>query len=410
MGWGVGLVGLAALSLAGGATSCASTLSDGELGTPRVVGTLRGAPPMDVLPPVSDRAGNVYVLAGKRTVPEVSVFIGRAGGGFTSGCTLTKGDRLGPLGWVGFGQDRQWYWSGGALVAVTAFGDCRRVLDRDPATGTDLEFLAVFPRVADRPSSTTLVGILRGPSDPLPFTAIVDLDSNVYTTLRAFEPADAKDIVIHGVGARAASRQGFLVTSFKQGDAIRVEGRFYDQDGALTARVGIANPGALTPYGVHGFLQASGAGLVAGVTNDKRLLLFDSTGGRAIDVAGIEPVGVHAWNDALFLVGMVGGRPAIAPILDSGALGQVVLWESSQSIADALRAPVDVTDDRAPPRRTVRFDSPRAAIGPAPLVTEHTSHPYARDTTLTLIAGPTVGEGAAAFTEIAVAPVGVAYP
>jgi len=401
---------LVALATAVASASCASTLTEGQLGTPRFIGTLRGAPPMDVLPPVSDRAGNLYILAGAREAPDVAVFVGRAGGGFTTGCKLTKGDRLGPLGWVGFGQDRQWYWSGGALVAVTSNGDCRRVLDRDPLSGSDLTFTAVFPWVADRSSRSTVVAMIKTPSDPSPFTAIVDLDSNAYATLRPFEPGSAREVVIHGVGASAKKRTEFMVTSFTEGDALRTEGRFFDEEGGLTARVAIPNPGALTAYGIRGFLQGNAGGLVAGVTNEKKLVLFDRSSARVTDVPGMDPVGVHVWDDALYVVGISSGRPTIAPILDSGTVGDVTLWDASAGLVAKLAGPLDVTDDRAPPRRTIRFDAPRNAVGPFPLVTEHSSHRYARDTTLVLVAGASFGTGASAFTQLAVAPAGVSYP
>lgn len=397
--------------LAFASSSCAETLADGALGTPRMVGYVRGTPPdVAVLPPVSDRAGNLYVLAGSRNLPEANVFVGRAGGGFSSGCRLTKGDRVGPLGWVGFAQERQWYWSGGALVSVTAAGDCRRVLDRDPSSGTDLQFRAIFPWVADRPSRTSAVALVQSPADPLPFTVRLDLEAGIYTTPRAFVPEDARDLVVHGVGASAALREGYLVASFTQGESIRVEARFYDEDGVLTSRVGIPDPGEIPPFGIRGYLQANDAGLVAGLTEDKRLVLFDRASARVVGVDGLDPVGVHVWDGALFLVGTAGGGPVVAPILDSGAVGAPVAWVSSQALARAFGRPIEVTDDRAPPRRTTRLGEPRVPSGPFPLLTDHTSHRYAEGTTLVLVGGPTIGEGPNAFTLLAVAPAGVSYP
>jgi len=403
-------IGLVAIATVVSSLSCATTLTEGELATPRFLGTLRGAPPMDVLPPVSDRAGNLYVLAGTRGAPDVAVYVARAGGGVTTGCKLTKGDRFGPLGWVGFAQDRQWYWSGGALIAMTWGGGCRRVLDRDPVSGSDLTFAAVFPWVADRSSRSTLVAMIKTPSDPSPFMAVVDLDSNTYMSPRPFEPAAARDIVVHGVGASAKARAEFMVVSFMDGNARRTEGRFFDEEGAVTATVAIPNPGGLTEYGLRGFLQSNESGLVAGLTQDRRLVLFDRSSARVTDVRGMDPVGIHVWDDALYVVGVAGKRPVIAPILDAGTVGDVAVWEASEAIAAELAGPVDVTDDRALPRRTMRFDAPRNAVGPFPLVTDHTSHRYARGATLVLVAGASFGSGASAFTQLAVAPVGVRYP
>lgn len=402
-------IGALAIVLAGVSVSCSDTLAEGEIGTPRVVGNVRGLPPIPVYAPAADRAGNVYILAGTRDLPEVTAFVGRVGGGFSGGCRLTKGDKLGPLGWVGFSQDTQWYWAGNALVRMKSVADCSRVLDRDPASGTDLLMRAVFPWVRDTPSKTTMVAMAGGPGDPQPFTLVIDLAAEIYTSRRAFEPANARDVNVLGAGASAKLRQEFAVLSFVVGDTRRTEGRFLDENGELVGRIPIANAGDIPAYGIRGFLEASDAGLVAGLTNDKRLVLFDGESGRTIPVTGMDPVGVHRWDGALYLVGSADDRPVIAPILDDGSLGPVALWSAAARLDGVLRGAIDVTDDRTPPRRSLRFDPARPAHR-FPLVTEHTSVHYADNTTLTLIAGPTFGEGADAFSMIAVVPVGVTYP
>lgn len=405
---------LIACAVAGlGLASCASSLGEGQLGMARTLGYVLGTPPtMQVLPPISDRAGNIYVLAGSRKAPETAAFVMRAGGGVSAGCNVTKSDRVGPIGWVGFAQDRAYYWAGGALVQLRSSGDCKPVLDRDPVTNTELFFKAVFPWVADRPSHTTAVALVQATTDPNPFTILLDLDPDrqVYTLPRAFEPASARNVVVLGTGASASLRQGFLVTSFEDGDEIRVEARFYDEEGLLLSRVGVPDPGEIPPFGFVGFLQANASGLVAGVTEDKRLLLFDRSGARWVGTRGLDPVGVHVWNDGLWLVGTAGGQPAVAEIADNGAVGGPIAWDSSNRILGALGAPLDVSDDRSPPRRATRFDTPRNATGPFPLLTAHSSHPYGKDETLLLVGGPSVGQGVSAFTELAVVPVGVAYP
>lgn len=404
------LVFAAVLALA--ATSCAEQLGEGSLGEARALGYALGEPPtMQVIAPISDRDGNVYVLVGNRKAPQVQAFVMNAGGGVTSGCDFVKGDRVGPIGWVGFAQSRAYYWSGGQLVQLRANGGCRAVLDRDPTTGTQLFFRAVFPWIADRPSRTTAVALVQSPSDPTPLTVQLDLDVDrqVATTPRAFEPASARNVSVLGVGASAALRQGFLVASYQVDDAVRVDARFYDEEGAIVARVAVPDPGQIGPLGFVGFLQANDAGLVAGLTEDKRLLLFDKSGARWAQPRGIDPVGVHAWKGALWLVGTAQDQPAVESIADDGALGAPIAWDSSKRILAALGRPLEVTDDRVPPRRATRFDTPRSPT-PFPLVTPHGSHPYASDTTLTVIGGPSIGQGPSAFTLLAVAPVGVAYP
>lgn len=402
---------VASFALAG--TSCAEQLGEGTLGSARALGYVLGLPPnMPVLPPISDRDGNIYVLAGSRKAPETFSFVMNAGGGVSGGCNVGKGDRVGPVGWVGFAQSRAYYWSGAALVQLRSSGDCRQILDRDPGTGTALFFRAVFPWVADRPSRNTAVALLQGSNDPTPLTVLLDLnpDRTVATTPRPFEPSGARNVVVLGVGASAALRRNFLVVSYQEGEATRVEARFYDEEGAVISRVSVPDPGQIGPLGFVGFLQANDAGLVAGLTEDKRLLLFDTSGARWVAPRGLDPVGVHRWKGSLWLVGTAQDQPAVGAIADNGALGGPIAWDSSNRILGTLSRPLEVTDDRVPPRRATRFDAPRNPTAPFPLVTQHSSHPYGTDTTLTLVAGPSTGEGVSAFTLLAVAPVGVAYP
>lgn len=415
---------IGALLLASLTHGCASLLPDGDIGTPRVFGLFRGSPPdVQLYAPVADRGGNIYVLGGKRDVADVTAFIGRPGGSFTASCRLTKGDRPGPIGWVGSASatkglttggadvsrpDRQWYWSGNALVGLSSLGNCYRVLNRDPSTGADLVFEAILPWVQDAPSTTTLIALLRASSDELPFTVRVDLNANVYTTPRGFEPEDARNLVVHGAGANPEKSEGWVLLSFDEGGSRRIEGRYYDEGGELTARVPIDVGDELPAYGVRGFLHANDAGLVAGLVSDGRLVLFDRGGGRTVKVGGMRPVGLHVWDGSLYVVGTSGNQPVIASILDEGSVTEPAVWQSSKDLLAALQPGLLVTDDRQPPRRTTRFDAPRA-VDAFPLITEHTSHRYAEGETLLAIAGPVYGEGDGAFTLVAVAPAGVSY-
>lgn len=375
-----------------------------------MLGTARTAPPMAVLAPVTDRSGNVYVLAGSRDLTDVNVFVARKGGGVYSGCHITKGDSLGAIGWVGFTDTRQFYWSGGSLVAVNgANGDCRAVLDRDPATGTELSFRGVFPWVNDTPSKTTLNAFIQSPSDPVPYMVTVDLNARISTVSRPFTPDGAANVVIHGTGANAKLRNGVVLLSYERNDKRSTFGRFYDEEGELSDTVSIAGAGDVPAYGIRGFLQESDQGLVAGLTSDNRVVLFDASGGRIVAAPNMEPGGIHYWDGSLYLVGMANNRPVLAPIDDSGQIGAVVPWASSSRIAGNLGT-LDIVDDRVPPARTFAFRPARNAIGPFPLVTEQSSFKYADGTTLMLLAGPTFGEDTDAFTQIAVTPVGVSYP
>src|SRR5262249_48640118 len=100
--------------LVGMLAGCVDYLAPGEGGAIRYFGGVGSTPgmPLPMLPPISDRDGNSYVLAGLQTNPFVTAFTGQAGGGWASGCTLHKNDNRGTHGWVGRAQSKAWYWSG----------------------------------------------------------------------------------------------------------------------------------------------------------------------------------------------------------------------------------------------------------------------------------------------------------
>ena len=86
------LIALALVCALGG---CVDYLDPGEHGVMRYFGEVRGDAPLALLPPIADRDGNVYVLYGARDLSTALVFVGHAGGGWTSGCTAHKGDSRG---------------------------------------------------------------------------------------------------------------------------------------------------------------------------------------------------------------------------------------------------------------------------------------------------------------------------
>ena len=392
--------------------ACVPSLEEGTLGLPRVVGSVRGKPPLEVIAPTSDRSGNLYILAGSKARPDLQLFVGQAGGGFVSGCRLTKDDTIGVHGWVGRAQERSWYWSGRALVAVNGrTGDCKRVLDRDPSTGSDLSFRAVLPWVSDTPSLTSVVALVDTPTDATPFTVRVDLNAGIYTTPRPFEPAFAREVVIHGVGAHLESKTGVALLGFKVGPEVRTEVRFFGPDGESLASGPVSGGGTLTPYSVRGFLAFSKDGFGAGVLNDKRIVVFSRAGGQVrASLPDFDAVGAHSRSGNVFLAGTSPRGAAIVRLGPDGAFGPVEPYTASARAGATLSGPVEVTDDRAPPRRAMTFDAPKNAIGPFPFVGEHSPDAYSDNATLLLIGGATYGEGANVFTQIAVAPYGYEAP
>lgn len=408
-GGGKAAVVLAAIVAAG--IACERPISPGEHGTLRLAGRAPGEAPLHLLPPVSDRAGNVYVLYGATNIPSTIVYAAKNGGGWTSGCKLTKGDTFGAHGWVGFDEEHQWYWSGDALVSVAGrTGDCHRVLDTDPGTDANLLFRAVLPWVRDAPSRRSLVALVQSPIDPAPFSARVDLDAEILTNIRAFDPPDARDVKILGVGANREEGEGVVLLQFTREGSVYSEARYYDANAKLVAVSTIPLDATLEQYSVLGFLQPGPSGLYAGLLASGAVLTFDKGGGRATPVDRMAPVGVHKWGDELFLVGTASGHPVIARIDDRGQIGAVQRWDSSERAAANLQHPIDVNDDRSLPSTTTTFTSPRTAMGEFPFLHPHALTPHATGTTLWLVAGPSFDTGGAKITAFAMAPFGVSYP
>ncbi len=391
--------------------SCPGPPEVGEYGRFRYVGRTIGEAPLPLLPPVADGSGTVYTLAGDIKLPQVTAFVSRVGGGEVGGCTFTKGDSFGAHGWVGFTQDKQFYWSGDALVEMNSFGNCRRVLDHDPGTDADLEFKAVLPWVRDTPSRQSLVVLVRSPVDAAPLSALVDLNANLLANVRPFEPKDASDVKIIGVGADRETNQGVVLLRYNVGDEVRHEARFYDKNADLTATASIRTE-PLAEYGVRGYLELADGGLIVGLLDDARLVALDRSGGRIIEIDkdSIEPVGVHRWEGRLYLVGESDGQPVIAEIGDDGVPGTPSIWEASQLAESALRGSVTILDDRSRPARNTTWTDVTSAIGNHPFLSAHSPIQHAPGTTLWLVAGPSFDTGGARITSFAMAPVGIEYP
>jgi hypothetical protein len=397
--------------IAFGLGACSSTPEPGEIGKLRFAGRVLGSPPLRLLPPYADPQGTVYTLYGALDFKEVVVHRTKYGGGEQSLCAgATKGDRYGAHGWVGFAvPERAWYWSGDALVAVSG-NTCGLVLDRDPSTNVNLMFRAVLPWVRDAPSRDSIVAFVQSPVDPTPFSVMVDLDRNFMSNVRAFEPADAREVQTIGVGAWREKNVGFIVLQYKSGGDVVVEGRKYDATASMTSRA-IIPSGRLPEYGVRGYLQMAEDGLVVGLLSDGRLIEFDESGGRILDPPqGLKPVGVHKWEDKLWLVGLQSDRPALAPITESGEPGAVEPWTASAEAASALQGPQEVIDDRALPSRRVTWPDVRSAIGDYPFLSPFSPTPHAEGTTLWAVAGPRYDVGGIQETSFAVAPFGIRYP
>ncbi len=395
---------LGLVMLAIGLASCGDALGDGTYGTFRFIGRVKGTAPLAVLPPISDRTGNIYTLYGSILLPETAAFVSKVAGSSGQTCTLTKGDNFGAHGWSGFAEDRAWYWSGFALVSVTAVGGCDRVLDVDPQTNADLLFRAVMPWVRVASARRSLVALVQNPTDLAPFSALVDLERGILTNVVEI-PGGKLEIL--GVGAEPGADR--RVTLARRGT--RMEALFFDQDANFTGSAAVA--GAAPPeYGVVGTLRMNEQGTVVGLTSLGGLLVFDRSGGGlvAIDPA-ITPVGVHLWEDAFYVVGTNGGRPVVLPLDAAGRPGAPFAWDTSEVAARNLGGTLVVRDDRTFPARETSWTDVKSAIGASPFLSAASPWPHSPGTTLWVVAGPVIDTGGGRpFTSIAIAPVGIAYP
>ncbi len=397
--------------VAAGASACVEVPAPGDFGELRYAGNVKGETPLSLLPPISDRHGNAYVLYGSRAPEEPRLFVGHHGGGWSGGCTLTAGTAFGVHGMVGRGRDRAWYWSGDALVGASgATGGCNAVLPNDPSSGSALSFRAVVPWVRETPSRTTTIAWLQAPTDPVPFQAVIDLDAEVYTSLEAFSPANASQITVLGVGADAVENEAVVLVRYELNGATVVEARFIDSAGNELAETRVPGLELLPAYGVRGYLQRAPSGLFAGLDVEGQLVVVDhDAGARRTLPAGLEPVGVHRWNDELFVVGVAEGLPALARIDDKGEVGKLRAWEASLDAVKDLGGAIVVIDDRSLPSQETTWKGPRTAMERFPFLHEHRLDHHADDTTSWLVAGPSFSAGGESRTAIAFAPVGLAY-
>jgi len=404
-----------AASLAVTSLGCGPPLDVGEFGDFRYAGNARvqddGTIPM--LPPMSDRDGNAYVLYGDVNLLERKLYIGNVAGGWFSGCIdLTQGNDFGVHGFVGRAQSTVWYWNGYALIrAAPTPPYCSRVLEFDPKSDALLNFLAVVPWVRETPSRTTTLAYVQAPSDPLPFRVVVDLQRNIYTNVAEFEPSNAEEVTVLGTGGILQKGEGVFIVRYRVGETVRTAARFIDYQGQRLDSIGLSGLENLPPYGIIGYVQGNSEGLYAFLDVEGQVTTFDKSGSRRRAVGSMNPVGIQEWGGDLYLVGTSsGGRPRIAPILDNGSFGDTRTWGAAEAAADNLDSKIVVTDDRSLPSRDTTWKNPRTAIGTNFFVSPHKLDHYAQDTTTWLVTGPSFG-AQSGNEQIAIAwvPVGISY-
>lgn len=400
---------------------CTGTPAPGELGTPRFFDQVRGGTPLPMAPPIHDRDGNAYVAYGDLDTLEVAAYVGHLGRGWSGSCNvLAEAAQYGLHGWLGRSQNRAWYWAGTALVRLRGTsGDCRRLLRTDPTSGARIDFLGILPNVRLTPSLTSMVALIKSPTDPLPFVGLIDLNAVRYISLEEFEPSNASEISVLGVGADQDLQEGVMVLRYTVGEQVRTEARFYDFDANLLETVRLSGLENTREYGLRGYLQADESGLWAGLdygtdragmpVSPPLVLVLDKSGGEVKNPNLEVPVGIHKWEGKLYLVGESGGAPAVSAFDAGGDLTSPDRWDASLEFADNLGSRIQVLDDRALPSRRVNWNNPRTAMGRFPFLSEHSLDPYADGTTAWLIAGPTFQTSGDDRTAVAYVPAGIAY-
>ena len=120
-------------------------------------------------------------------------------------------------------------------------------------------------------------------------------------------------------------------------------------------------------------------------------------------------MGVQAWGGTLWLTGVSGDQPLIAPIQESLEIGIPQNWDSAYDLGKRINEGVVVLDERTDPSRQEHWQDAVTAMALQPLLTPHPLDVHTTETTGWLIAGPSY-ESINTYTSVAFAPVGVSFP
>ncbi|MBX2797252.1 MAG: hypothetical protein KTR31_06290 [Myxococcales bacterium] len=386
------------------AASCTPQLPSGEWGTLRYFGNLLGEPPMRLLPPLTDRQGNVHVLYGAPDRADTQVFVGRRSGGWTGGCSAHRGVG-GVHGFVGRSDERTWYWSGTALVEVDGrTGACSQILRDDPVSGTELLFLGVAPFIDETPSRRFAYALVQGATGAPQFL-MVDLDSALPFNSTPLEAEDRGSVEVIGTGAWTALRITVFVVR-RDGETVVL---FVDRFGDIQRQLVVDLPNDVGAYGIQGMMQFSDGGIGAGLIGGDRVLVVSVNEARVRDV-GFEAQGLLRFSGRLFVTGEDGDGLAIAEVGADGTLGATQPFRSARIATNGLDGEIAVNDERGDPARPRSWTDPVSAIGSRPLVSPYPIDSYTLWSAGWLVAGPNFDSGVEPVTAVAFAPVGVELP
>jgi len=398
---------------------CGEVLEPGQWGTFRYFNQLSGETPMRLVPPLSDRDGNVYVLHGNEGWLGGTVFVGHHLGGWSGGCQLhTSGIAEGTVkGLLGTGQDQAWWWSGITLGKVSGeTGMCQRIIRYDPISQAEVNVLAAVPWIEETPSRTTLLAMVQSYTDDHPYIVVVDLALDRYTEYRSYDPDGHSDLYVLGTGGSDQLHRGYIVTTYLRSGNRVVEAVVLDETGETVATVPIdlTLPAELAAdidqYAVQGFLQVSDGGLVAGLLGDGRVLVFNEERGGPKTIEAFTPRGLAKYDGRLWVTGEQGGEPVAAELDDGGSLGGPSTFSAAKQAARSLEGSITVVDERTDPSEDRSWDDARTALSTYPMVTPYPLDVYTTGSTGWLVAGPTYAGPNEEMNAVAFAPLGIELP
>lgn len=381
--------------------------------------------PLKMLPPIRDRQGNVYLAMRENqglgqtcglAANYGQAYVGHVEGGFSHGCITQKNARS-VHGWVGFGQQDAFIWSGDALVQISAeTGSCTRLFSIELTRRDEINMTAVIPWLWDRPAMRTMLALIWVVGDRLPYHAVLDVDRHVYTKHRLFSPRAATDLVAIGAAGNYKARIGAMLLSYADDDGTHIIALFLDENGDETGRIEIPElEAAPAPAGgwqdaARGMPAMTSDGRVAALLSTGQLVFVTAEDSRVSDVTEMTAEGVQLWDDTLWLVGTADGHPALAEIGTDGEVGRMQPWTTSAEAAARIAGSIDVVDERIWPRRVTEWLDSETAFGPAPLVAPHPLLPYQAETVGWVIGGPLIDNGSYRCRSIAFLPVTARYP
>lgn len=391
-----------ALVLALALGGCVDGLAPMELGVGRRVGMYPGDVSA-VLPPMTDRAGNLYVVTG---MPDSSgspqpgtAHTGGARGGWSEGCSTGSGAHGGARGWIGATDGRGWLWTKTAIIELDVpSGTCTTKLDTDPVSASDVVIVAAAPLVDEGVSGRFALAIVTTGAEPTPHLATIDLDLGIMRTSTALPGAE-----VFATGADVERNEAAFLIRDENGLRVLLA-RAHD---GITSTIAVS--GTLPAPGKEvGEIAFSSDGSIAAVLGVDTLAL-GTRAGLGITTAPMTLRTIERDDEGqLWLAGADAAGAKVAPVA-GGLAGRPLAWTCATEIDRLLAEGILVIDDRAGQRTASRWHA-HAAYGASALLPMRSAPPYAVGARAVLVADPAVERGGIPYSQLAVIPVGVEFP